>query len=409
MIAVIMAGGLGTRIASISNGIPKPMVRINDKPVLQYQIENLRSNGIRDIILVVGHLGSVIKNYFCDGSSFGVNITYFTEDVPHGTAGALFFLSNLKEDFLLILGDILFDVDLNKFISFHYHNNALASVIAHPNAHNFDSSLLRTKINCCRSRNQCFKDTGIVTAWLSSEDQRNCERNLANCGIHIITPELLGLARRNFVPLKNDNPKFVDLDRNILKPFVSTGRIFAYQTTEYLKDMGTPQRYAECEIDIKMGMVKGRSFSRIRKAVIVFLDQLDFPKNDDVIISYLEKKTEAIRHINNSQYLLIFVTNLSGCTDVNLRKILLDQHKLDSVLASYGVFIDVKYNSFLDISDVNSYFDDIVHNLNLEKEGCYFVVSSGQKMFVPHFISEDRVFCPDKDGDFLFFVKHYIK
>ena len=79
MKTVIMAGGMGTRIASVRSDVPKPMIEICGKPILQYQIENLKSCGLTDITLVIGHLGDVIKKYFGDGSKFGVSIKYFNE------------------------------------------------------------------------------------------------------------------------------------------------------------------------------------------------------------------------------------------------------------------------------------------------------------------------------------------
>ena len=107
---VIMAGGKGTRIASVNAEVPKPMIRILGKPILEYQIEVLKEQGYTDIILVVGHLGDVIQDYFGDGSgispatqaSFGVRIEYVAETEPLGTAGALYlFRDKLTEDFLL--------------------------------------------------------------------------------------------------------------------------------------------------------------------------------------------------------------------------------------------------------------------------------------------------------------------
>ena len=130
-----MAGGKGTRIASVKSDVPKPMIPICGKPILEWQIENLKTCGLTDIILVIGYLGNVIQEYFGDGSKFGVSINYFVEDVPLGTAGALFKMPELTEDFLLMCGDVILDVDFNRFIEFHKKNNAWASLMAHPNGH----------------------------------------------------------------------------------------------------------------------------------------------------------------------------------------------------------------------------------------------------------------------------------
>lgn len=112
MKVVIMAGGKGTRIASVRSDVPKPMINICGKPILEHQIDNLKACGLTDIILVIGYLGDKIKEYFGDGSKFGVNIEYFVEDHPLGTAGALFKMPQLTKDFLLLCGDVIIDVDL---------------------------------------------------------------------------------------------------------------------------------------------------------------------------------------------------------------------------------------------------------------------------------------------------------
>ena len=142
MKVVIMAGGRGTRIATINSEVPKPMIEICGKPILQWQIECLKSFKLIDITLVVGFLGHVIKDFFGDGSKFGVKISYFVEDTPLGTAGALFKMPKLTEDFLLLCGDVIFDVDFDRFISFHKQNNAWANrntsaagIRSNPNGH----------------------------------------------------------------------------------------------------------------------------------------------------------------------------------------------------------------------------------------------------------------------------------
>ena len=143
MKTVIMAGGKGTRISSIASDIPKPMIRIDDKPILEYEIESLKAQGIRDFIITISHLGNVIVDYFKDGKDFGVNIEYYNEEVPLGNAGALFRLKDrLTEDFLLINGDALFDIDVERFISYHKEKKALATLFTHPNSHPYDSSLI---------------------------------------------------------------------------------------------------------------------------------------------------------------------------------------------------------------------------------------------------------------------------
>ena len=122
MQAVIMAGGKGTRLRSITNDeIPKPMAPVAGKPILEWQMECLKRQDVLDVVLIIGHLGHKIREYFGDGSKFGMSIDYIEETAPLGTAGALSMLPPfLKEDtFFLIFGDVLFDIDLNRMAQYH--------------------------------------------------------------------------------------------------------------------------------------------------------------------------------------------------------------------------------------------------------------------------------------------------
>src|SRR5574344_1824381 len=307
MKAVIMAGGKGTRIASIANDIPKPMIRICGKPILEHQIECLKRNGRVDITLVIGHLGHFIREYFGDGSSFGVHISYFEETEPLGTAGALFKMPELTEDFLLLCGDTVFDIDFSRLISFHVQKKAWATLVSHPNGHPYDSSLLVTEPLPPSEKGGLPVDTKRVVRWMNKEDERLWYKNRVNAGIELISPALLAEAKKHLAAEK------VDLDRDILKPLVSSGRIYAYDTPEYIKDMGTPDRYYQVEKDIKSGLVSQRNLSHKQKAV--FLDR-DGTINKDVgFLTDIEKMelipgtAAAIKKINESGYLAIIVTN----------------------------------------------------------------------------------------------------
>lgn len=349
MRVVIMAGGKGTRIASIKNDVPKPMIEIGGKPILQWQIENLRACGLTDIILVIGHLGEVIQEYFRDGSSFGVSISYFVESTPLGTAGALFKMPQLTEDFLLMCGDVVLDVDFNRFIDFHLKKHAWASLMTHPNGHPYDSSLLVTEILPPQTIGGLPVDTHCVKLWMNKEDERLYYQNRVNAGIEIISPLLLQEVAKNYVPRHPENPDKIDLDRDVLKPHINSGRIFAYDTTEYIKDMGTPDRYYEVEEDIEKGKVRARNLKHPQKAV--FLDR------DGTINQYVGFLTkaeqfelipqveDAIKLINKSGYLTIVVTNQpviarGDCDWEDLRMI---HDKMETDLGKSGAFVDGIY------------------------------------------------------------------
>ena len=344
-----MAGDKGTRIASVRSDVPKPMINICGKPILEHQIDNLKACGLTDIILVIGYLGDKIKEYFGDGSKFGVNIEYFVEDHPLGTAGALFKMPQLTEDFLLLCGDVIIDVDFNRFIAFHKEHQAWASLVAHPNGHPYDSSLLVTEIDGPKTVGGMPEDTHRVIRWMAKEDERTYYKNRVNAGIELISPALLKEAMKNFVPRHPETPDKIDLDRDVLKPNIPSGKIFAYDTPEYIKDMGTPDRFYETEKDIESGKVHARNLKNKQKAI--FLDRdgtinkmvgfVTKPEQFELI----EGAAEAIKAINKSGYLAIVVTNQpviarGDCTFEELQTI---HDKMETELGKVGAFVDAIY------------------------------------------------------------------
>lgn len=326
MYVVIMAGGKGTRIASVASDIPKPMIPVCGKPILEHEIECLKAQGLTDIILIVGHLGHVITEYFGDGSKFGVNIEYIVEDTPLGTAGALVYLKDkITEDFLLLNGDIIFDVDFNRFLQYHKEHKGIATILTHPNNHPYDSGLIITD------------KEGVVTKWLHKEDERTYYKNRVNAGIHILSPEVF----RYF-----DEVKKVDLDREILKSLIPEGKLIAYDSPEYIKDMGTPERYQMVIKDIESGLVKSKNLSRKQKAV--FLDRdgtINVYKGfirDIEEIELIEGAAEAIAKLNESGYLVIVVTNQpviarGECTFEEVERM---HEKIETLLGEKGAFVD---------------------------------------------------------------------
>ena len=348
MKVVIMAGGMGTRIASIANDIPKPMIQIGGKPILEHQIDNLKACDLTDIILVIGHLGDAIKDFFQDGKDFGVNISYFTEDHPLGTAGALFKM-NLTDDFLLLCGDVMIDVDFNRFIAFHKQHQAWASLMAHPNGHPYDSSLLVTETLEPQEKGGLPIESHRVIGWLNKEDERTYYKNRVNAGIEIISPALLAETMNHFTPRHPEQPDKIDLDRDVLKPNIKSGRIFAYDTSEYIKDMGTPDRYYEVEKDLQSGKVAARNLSKKQKAIF-----LDRDGTINIYKGFLTKEedfelipgvTEAIKLINRSGYLAIIVSNQpiiarGDCTFEELQTI---HDKMETLLGKEGAFVDAIY------------------------------------------------------------------
>lgn len=142
MHTVIMAGGKGTRIAQVRADVPKPMMPVLGKPILEHQLEVLKRQGYTEVTFVIGHLGEQIKQYFGTGERYGVSIRYIEEEQPLGTAGALYYLKDrIKEDFLLLNGDIIFDINIDRMLAYHKQKGGIATILTHPNSHPYDSTL----------------------------------------------------------------------------------------------------------------------------------------------------------------------------------------------------------------------------------------------------------------------------
>ena len=323
---VIMAGGKGTRVASIANDIPKPMITVCGKPILEYQIDCLKRNNLTEIIIVVGHLGQIIKDYFGNGSRFECTISYYTETNALGTGGSLYKLEDLSKDFLLINGDIILDMDFRRMLAFHKEKNALATLAVHPNNHPFDSSLIVTN-----SKNQ-------VTGWINKEEERTWYKNQVNAGVHILSVDLI----KN-CPAQKEK---MDLDRDMLKTSISSGKIYAYSTPEYIKDMGTPERFSQVTIDLESGIVHGKNLSNKQKAV--FLDRdgtINHLKNfitDPQDLDLFDDAADSIKKINSLGYLAIIITNqpVIARGDIDFQTLELIHMKMETDLGKHGAYLD---------------------------------------------------------------------
>ena len=342
MKTVIMAGGKGTRIQSIAADIPKPMIPIDGIPVLEREIISLRDQGFKDIIITVSHLGSIIMDYFGDGSKIGVNIEYYNEETPLGNAGALFKLKDqLTEPFLLLNGDAIFDIDFKRFVSFHYSCGGKVTLFTHPNNHPYDSGLI------------IADKEGMVEAWLAKEDDRpQYYRNRVNAGLHVIDPSILNgidTDKVGKVDEKTGKVFKVDLDRQLLKPLAGTGQMFCYDSPEYVKDMGTPERFHQVENDYMEGRVQSKNLSNKQKAV--FLDRdgtinvyKDFLTDIDDF-ELIPGVADAIKKINALGYLAIVITNqpVIARGEISWDQLEEIHNKMETELGKEGAYLDRIY------------------------------------------------------------------
>lgn len=348
MKTVIMAGGKGTRISELFPDIPKPLIPIKsrngiEKPILQWEIESLRDQGFTEIIISVSHMAELIDKYFGDGSEFGIKIDYYVEETPLGNAGALFKLRQElgDEPFLLLNADVMFEIDFNRMVRFHRSHKALVTLFTHPNNHPYDSGLIIANPN------------GAAEDWLMKEDVRpKYYKNRVNAGLHIIDPKVLDLCGidKDTVGKEVDGKIVkVDLDRQILKPLCNTGRMYCYDSPEYCKDMGTPERYEDVCRDFQNGIVSAKSFKNKQKAIFIDRDgtinrYVGFLRNIDDF-QLLPGVTDAIKRVNESGYLAIVVTNQPVIARGEMTLEQLDQihKKLETELGKDGAYIDALY------------------------------------------------------------------
>jgi D-glycero-D-manno-heptose 1,7-bisphosphate phosphatase len=328
MKTVIMAGGKGSRISSLTSSVPKPMIPVNGRPILEYQIDCLKKNNVRDIIIVTGHLGHIIKNHFGDGTKFDCGISYYTETSPLGTAGALYKIKNtLTDDFLLINGDIIFDIDFQRLIDFHINHHSRVTLASHPNNHPYDSALLVTD------------EENRIIKWINKEEPRLYYKNLINSGIHVLS--------KKFLEAVSVHSEKVDLDRDMLQPFIlSNNNVFSYKTPEYIKDVGTPERYAQVNDDIKNGIVSERNLSNKQKAI--FLDRdgtinkfngfITKPEEFELITGV----SDAIGAMNRKGYLVIVITNqpIIARGEASIKDLELIHNKMETELGKSGAYLD---------------------------------------------------------------------
>lgn len=296
MKAVILAGGRGTRLAHLTKEVPKPMIPLLGKPLLQYQIELCKKYHIEEVILIVNHLKQPIIDYFGDGTKFGIPISYFEEHEPLGTVGGVKEVEDqLTDDFLVLYGDVMMDMDLHRLAQFHKENDSEATLVVHPNDHPYDSDLV-----------EMDADERIVKILPKPHPQGIKYHNMVNAAVYLFSSKVLDLLEKG---------KKADFGKDIFPSIYNKLRMFGYNTTEYLKDMGTPDRLEQVENDIKTGKVARRSFENAQKAI--YLDRDGVINKDNHLIHQPEQlelyafAAEAIKKINRSDYLSVVATNQS--------------------------------------------------------------------------------------------------
>ena len=328
---VIIAGGQGTRIASVNSEIPKAMIPVCGKPIIEHEVELCKRYGYTDFLFIIGHMGDQISSYFGDGSKWDVAIDYYQEAQPLGTAGALGYLKDrLTEDFFVLYGDTIVDFDMKAMLAYHLSKKADATLFLHPNDHPYDSDIVDLDADgkVCKFYNKPHAD-GFVS------------RNIVNAALFIFSPKILTQIE---VGVKSH------IEKNVLPRCLEAGmNLYGYVSFEYIKDMGTPERYyAVCD-DVRSGKVA--RLNRSNKRPAIFLDRDGTISNEVNLLNkpeqleLIEGAAEAIRLINKSDYLAVIVTNQpviarNLCSIEELEYI---HATLETMLGKEGAYVNAIY------------------------------------------------------------------
>lgn len=334
MIAVILAGGQGTRLGARTLKTPKPLVKLAGQPIIERQILFLKREGVRNIWILSGYLGNQIKDYFGDGKNLGVRIHHIIEASPLGTAGALKSLEGLiKNDFLVLSGDIILDINLKSLINFHKNKKIMATIVAHPSDHPFDSDLIETTLD--------NKVRNFIIRKGKTQPKDLNFKNLTCASVFVFSPKIFSF-------IKNTGTS--DIEKNLIpKVIINDKAIYAYRTSEYLKDVGTPKRLKKVGDDILSGKVSRLNRHFKRSAIFIDRDGVINKEVDGVVkikdLTLLPNSAKAIKKINGTDYLAIIITNQASIakgfmTDDDLGKI---HNKLETLLGRQGANLDSIY------------------------------------------------------------------
>lgn len=308
--------------------IPKPMAPVLGVPLLERLVDLLRQQGILDIVMLIHHRADVVRSHFDSGERFGVRVRYVEESSPRGTGGALVdAIPILAEQFLVIYGDTLVEMDFSRMLAFHINRAADATLFAHPNDHPQDSDLLE------------IDHEGRVTGLHPYPHPDGHDfRNLVNAGLYVM--------KRRVLETTWPEQAF-DIAKQAVPRWVADGaRIFAYRGDGYIKDMGTPERLARVEEQLRNGTVARKSGKSPR--VVVFLDRdgtLNLEKghlsNPDQL-ELFPGVGGAVRALNHAGIPAIVVTNqpVIARGEADFADVEAIHRRMEKILASEGAFLD---------------------------------------------------------------------
>lgn len=326
--AVIPVGGEGNRVSGLTNGRSKAEITLfKNKKIIDFQIERISKLNKKIIFLSNSKFKSL--NEYISKKYYNLDITIINEDKKLGTAGSLDSLRKFNFKFYLIIyGDLIFNIDLKKIIQFHKKKKSECTIVVHPNNHPYDSDCIEIDDNS-KSKRIFFKP----------HFKKNIP-NLCFAGINLINKNLLKFIQTN---------KFQDFSKDFLKTYENKIKIYAYNTREYIKDAGTPERISQ--IKKELTSIKYLKGNIKKKIPAIFLDKdgvinkLNKKKNYQKIDDLVDGVVEAISIINKIGYLVIIITNQPAIAKgiISEKKFIQDVYKLSSKLSRNNVYFDRIY------------------------------------------------------------------
>jgi histidinol-phosphate phosphatase family protein len=331
--AVILAGGKGTRLKERLGDLPKPLVDVCGVPLLERQLRLLEQHAFTHALVLVNHAAQRIVEFCASRAEGGLRIACVDDGVPRGTAGAtLGVFDRLAEEFLVIYGDTMLEVDLDRFHAFHAEERgAAATLFVHPNDHPHDSDLVEAD------------ERGRIVAFHGyPHDARRDYPNLVNAALYWMKRDCLAPWR--------GRAGVLDFGKDVFPAMLERGLLLrAYESPEYIKDIGTPARLDKVCADLRSGRIARASLAEPQP--VVFLDR-DGTVNREVDhlrsaeqLELLPGAAAAIRRLNASGYRCCIVTNQpviarGDCTVEELRAI---HNRMETLLGREGAFVDRIY------------------------------------------------------------------
>jgi len=325
LLGVIVAGGAGTRMAGLGD-TPKALLPIGGRPLLQRQLEAMADAGIPEVLIATGHGAQRLEAELPTLTPPGLGVRLSRDPFPAGSGGCLAHAcAEVDRTLLVLFGDVVMHMDLGALVAFHRSRPAQATAVVHPNDHPYDSDLVQ------------LDPRGRVLALHRKPHPDGLRvRNLVTAGAFVLEPGIIAT-------IPTDRPQ--DLVHDILHGALDLG-VYGYTTSEYLKDMGTPRRYAQVEQDWQSGRVQGSHRSQPRATA--FLDR-DGTLNEHVGLVYAPAQLRlipgaapAVRLLNQAGVRVVLTTNQPVlarglCDATELEGI---HAQLERLLAAEGAYLD---------------------------------------------------------------------